>query len=293
MKNSKLLAAAAAALASAPGANAIAADAVATDDSLNLSIEGGLVVSDFSKSSDFSGFGSKLGEVEDADYDLGGYGAISIGKNFQDSPFDWKLSGSITEFMTNERNSYYNYGEYTLSETDDFDFQAVDFDLGNNFGDENVKGRVFAGIRALHSTDSATADQGVYYDIYSLDFEVGGEFLGVGPRVGLDMRVGGTVGLVGSVAAAAVFGRQTNDASISYDFLGLDYAEVNDTETDWDWVTDVSASAGISVRPSSDTELVVGYRVEQLTGTREASSDLTRDEDVLQHGPTLKLNVKF
>jgi len=165
-------------------------------------------------------------------------------------------------------------------------------DLGSTFSNETASGRVFAGVRILNAQDSATTGYGFYYNIYEADISADGNFLGAGPRVGMDVRVGGTVGLVGSVSAAAVFGRHSVTYGLNYDIALYD-AELSGTEVDWDWVTDVSASAGLSVRPSEDAELVVGYRVEQISDIRLGASDLGRDENVLEHGPMLKLNVKF
>lgn len=246
-----------------------------------VSVEGGAAFSNFSRDS-FDSEG-KLGLTPETD--VGGYGAISIGRKIEGTEFDWRIGASATQFLTNEASAF--AGPYALSIESDAGFQSVDFDIGSKIGGGMLDGRIFLGVRGLYEQDSAsTAVDKLGYLSGSIDGKH--EFLGAGPRIGADVRFGGTFGIVGSVSAAILYGVHNSQVSFDANYLGSAYSVPIASETDTDWVTDVSASAGASWRPSDATEFVVGYRAERLGSIKAMQTD-----DVMEHGPFLKLNVKF
>lgn len=120
------------------------------------------------------------------------------------------------------------------------------------------------------------------------------EFLGVGPRVGVDARYGGTWGVVGAVSGSAIYGRRKTSLSFEYQASYEDEQygpyEYGGSFSENDWLAEITASAGVSYKPNDGTEVIVGYRAQQLWNV---TSENFGEEDILIHGPFVGLKLKF
>ncbi|MDN2578994.1 Lpg1974 family pore-forming outer membrane protein [Aquibium sp. ELW1220] len=279
----------------AAGAAAIAAPAVASADdsypSLEIMTEGGLTLSDYSKAI------GKVGGPLDFGNDMGGYGAIAVGRAFDaSSPYDWRITGTVTQFLDNEESYGDNFigGIGTVSQSTSFGMQSVDFDIGRRVQRNNFEARFFAGVRGMH----LKLDQGSDFSASNGNYGVAvgkvgtTEFLGAGPRVGVEARLGGTWGVVGAVSGSAMYGQRKNGASIDYQIFDDLYqynVEYGESQNENDWLAEITGSAGVSFKPNDGTEVIVGYRGQQLwnvTGSGEG-------DDILIHGPFVGLKLKF
>ena len=264
------------------------APAVVDDNPWVVSVEGGAAISDFSKSGQNVGFGdsfSKLGVAPKND--VGAYGAISIGRKIEGTDYDWRIGVSTTQFLDNSTSAIAEYGA-----VGSFDsragFQSVDFDLGRHVSTGMLEARLFAGVRALYEKDSTSTGLSKL-GLVGESVDLSHSFMGVGPRIGADVRYGGTFALVGSVSAAEIFGQHKSEASFNVNYFGLNLFNlplVDETATDW--VTDVNASLGASWRPTVKTEISAGYRVERLGNIHGSQGD-----SLTSQGPFVKLDVKF
>lgn len=279
------------------GAMAEEAKTESVANPLTVTVVGGLVLSDFSQ----EGVGSltyandKLGEPEK---DVGGFGSISIGRAFDEgSPFDWRVSGSVTEFIANERSEesgYYIVG-YSADARDDADWQHFDMEIGRKLGDDNSNVRIGAGLRLTHLDRSSSTSYGESIYAYNETIEgfTSGEFMGAGPRASLEGRVGGTLGLEFAGSIAGVFGRETTSAGefLNYDTFFYELAPIGGetSEDDWKWLMTAEVSAGVSLKPSDSVSMSAGYRYEQISRL----DDTTLDDTVHSSGPYMKVEVKF
>ncbi len=285
--------AAALALAAIPTGSATAADPnnlraapqapIAAPNPFFVSLEGGAAFSDFSKQALFLTDG-KLG-ISPA-RDLGAYGAISIGRNIEGTAYDWRVSASATQFMPNEASAG-EFSYYGARVKNTSGFQAADIDFGRKFNSGALEARVFGGLRALHASSSSSAELSSY-GYYGYRAGADNRFLGFGPRIGADVRFGHDLGIVASVAAAALYGRHDSTESQGF-FVGPFSIGVSESGSRYDWVTDVSASLGVSYRPSKMTEFVAGYRGEKLFNIGSAQ----QQKNLTSHGPFVRANVKF
>ena len=279
------------------GAMAEEAKTEAVGNPLTVTVVGGLVLSDFSQEGmgsmlDYSG---KLGEPED---DIGGFGSISLGRAFgEGSPFDWRLTGSVTEFITNDRNveaGYYVVG-FSLGAQDDADWQHFDMEIGRAVGGENANLRIGAGLRLTHLDRSSVGSYGISEFVYSSEITAftQGEFLGGGPRASIEGRLGGTVGLEFAGSVAGVFGKETVSGGelLSYDVLSYELAPIGFevSSEDWNWLMTAEVSAGISIKPSDSVSVSAGYRYEQISKL----DDTLAEDTVHSSGPYMKMEVKF
>ena len=280
---------------------AFAADAKtvasANNNPLTITVVGGVVLSDFSQDNVFSNYSSyKLG-IE-TDKDIGGFGSISIGRAFEtNSPFDWRISGSITEFMANDRNeaiSYYGYG-YNEGLKDDSDWQHVDVEIGHTTKSGNAELRLGLGARMTHLTRSTSFAAGVSAYALELNERVDDkeEFFGGGPRASIEGRLGGTFALEFAASVSALFGDQKSSFGygVGYSYFNYDLPAfgVSATENDWRWLTDVDASVGVNFKPSDSFSLSAGYRYEQISNM----DTIIINNDISVSGPYVKLTSKF
>lgn len=309
---------ASAAVATVGQGQAQAADAAApaTDGNpLNVTIVGGLVLSDFSENSGTA----KLGYFSNTD-DIGGFGSISVGRAFEaGSPNDWRVTGEITEFLNNHQEysfsgtTYtslpilgYGYADYYIGQEadNDADWQHLDFEVGHTTSNGSLDMRIASGLQImnLRRSSGAQVDVALNYAYgntnYGLDANVSMrnnlKFLGGGPLLSVEGRAGGVVGLEFAGSVAAVFGQKTETMSYNitaeYDFTdNYDYSlSLGDTDSDWTWLYSAEVSAGISVRPSESVDISAGYRYERIDGVDSAM------EDALDaHGPYVKLKASF
>lgn len=265
---------------------------------LTVTVVGGLVMSDFTENglSEIDGYG--LEKLGDPGKDVGGFGAISMGRAFDEgSAFDWRVTGSVTEFIANERSSavgYYIVG-YSTDARDDADWQHFDMELGRTQGNEHSNLRIAAGLRLTHLDRSSSLDYGTTTFAYSQSIEAatGGEFLGGGPRLSMEGRVGGTVGLEFAGSVAGVFGKESLSVreELSYSVFAYELAPIGGEATgdDWKWLMTAEVSAGLSIKPSDSVSVSAGYRYEQISNL----DDSFAEDTVHSSGPYMKMEVKF
>ncbi len=295
MRASKIITASTAAAAALPAAGAQAADLlkaqplapmpVVAETPLFVSIEGGAAFSSFSKDSQLAGFSeSKLGQSPKRD--IGAFGSISVGRNIEATPYDWRVNAAATQFLAN--NIAGSYDSYTqIGSGNKAGFQTGDFEIGRTFNMDSVQVRVFGGVRALNEKSSSSASFDYGFGYFGADINLSQRFLGFGPRIGAEVRVGGALGLVGSVSAAYLYGRNQNTTSVGYSIIGYDF-NISQASSSMDWVTDVTASLAASYKPSEKTEIIAGYRGEKLFNINSA-----QQKDMTNHGPFVKVNTKF
>ncbi|WP_421852924.1 Lpg1974 family pore-forming outer membrane protein [Oricola sp.] len=285
----------------AAGAAVVAGPAVAAADdsypSLELAIEGGLTFSDYSDIA-----GGKVGNLFDTD--IGGYGAISIGRAFDaGSPYDWRLTGTITQFQDNIYSDFYDEGPYSSNGElgTGFGFQTIDFDIGRNaYVRDNVHTRIFGGIRGMHLRTKNEFDfskvGGPPPESYQFGKVGETEFLGAGPRIGGEFRAGDQWGIVGGLSGSAIYGRRTFTISSDYQgsYNGDSYGPYSygGSNSEYDWITELTASIGVSYKPNDSTEIVGGYRAQKLWNVvgDYGSSNLNNPT---VHGPYLQVKTKF
>ena len=262
----------------------------AAENPFFVSIEGGAAFSDFGKNSTAASIAqTKLGKSPQSS--VGPYGSISIGRKIEATAYDWRISASATQLLKNKEEG--SYGPYAIGTSNVAGFQSADFDIGRNMKSDLFEARVFAGVRALNASASEAASENAL-GYFGGSIGLTNRFLGVGPRVGADVRVGNELGLVASVSAAALYGKQTQEQSLGYTYFGynLGYGQA---DAKYDWVTDVAASLAASWKPSKSTEIAAGYRAEKLMNVNapQGGTQITQSKDVVSHGPFLKVGVKF
>lgn len=214
----------------------------------------------------------------------------------------------------------------------DFAFEALDFEVGYTPTlQEDLSIRLFAGIRALHYSSTGATSFGAGFASgfsYSAGFGSGSaghvsgfgvaaqlafdtEFFGVGPRVGVSAahRFAGTSwGLSGTVAGAALFGRQTYSVTNSFSsgfyssyynsggtggpvvsgssFSGSASSYTSAGSTD-KLVFDLQVKGGVDFYLDDKTALTFGYQAEQLFGVGMGEDSETNK---LVHGPFISLS---
>ena len=290
----------------AAGAAVVAGPAVAAADdsypSLELAIEGGLTFSDYSDVA-----GGKVGNL--FDNDIGGYGAISIGRAFDaGSPYDWRLTGTITQFADNSYSDFYSSGPYSSSAEfgTGFGFQTIDFDIGRNaYVRDNVHTRIFAGVRGMHL--NSTSDFGAskvgndgppgFTPTSRQGSKVGEvDFIGAGPRIGGEFRAGDQWGIVGGLSGSAIYGRRTftfrSEFQENYGADSYGPYSYSASNSEYDWITELTASIGVSYKPNDGMEIVGGYRAQKLWNVVGDYGPSNMDDPTI-HGPFLQLKTKF
>lgn len=258
-----------------------------------------------------------------------------------------KLLENTVGFTASSGSSYYSAlpgggfdsGFFEVSESitghADFSFETLDFEVGYTpvLADDNMSVRLFAGIRGLHFSStggtqfganfssgrsaSAGYGSGSFSSLETAWFEVHSnfktEFFGVGPRIGVSAahRFEGTNwGLSGTLAGAALFGRQTTSFSqgFSSGFFsgysassggsgsapagssissGSSFEGPTSSETTDKMVFDVQAKAGVDFYLDDKTALTFGYQAEQIFGVGSSGN---AESNKLVHGPFISLS---
>lgn len=280
------------------GAVAEEAKTESVGNPLTVTVVGGLVMSDFSEDGLSEGLGYGAEKLGDPGTDVGGFGAISMGRAFDEgSAFDWRVSGSVTEFIANERSAaagYYIVG-YGSEARDDADWQHFDMEIGRTQGNENSNIRIAAGLRLTHLDRSSSASYDANQLYYSQELEAftEGEFFGGGPRASIEGRIGGTVGLEFAGSVAGVFGKETVaiGEELTYGVLNYELAPIGGEASgdDWKWLMTAEVSAGLSLKPSESVSISAGYRYEQISRL----DDNIAEDTVHSSGPYMKMEVKF
>jgi hypothetical protein len=223
-------------------------------------------------------------------------------------------------------------GIFEIAGRGDFAFEALDFEVGYSpVLQDDLSVRLFAGIRALHyssrggiqfggsfasgSSFSAGFGSGFTSSFSEYGFAYNGafetEFFGAGPRVGISAahRFAGTNwGLSGTVAGAALFGRQTFRATQSYSadsyssyytssggvdsgatsgsYSGGSASSFSSTDSTDKLVFDLQVKGGVDFYLDDKTALTFGYQAEQLFGVGVGEDSETNK---LVHGPFISL----
>ena len=265
---------------------------VSSDNGYTVSVEGAMLMG---PGGSFDKTGSSVGVINLGN-ELGYDGAISIGKQI-DPAWDVRVGGGIMNLLHNSASEFVsgsNYGYAT-----DFSSQTVDLEAGYApHLDGNLRVRLSGGVRALHFMDSV--DKSGFSPgspPSSADIRLTNEFLGLGPRVGLDAstRFGDSnIGISGMVAGAAIFGQDRSEATASVTSGGSPFY-VTQSGADNHTVYDLEAALGLDYFIGDTAKVTLGYKVEQLWNVRGSlnSSSPTADGNQFLSGPFAKLEAKY
>ena len=247
--------------------------------------------------------------VQDHPGDAGYAGATTFGVQFNGG-WDATFGLSANEFVTNTASVQGNYnfgfsggsgsfsGTSTLKTTEKtvFGFETADAEIGfTPVMSDGFNVRLFGGVRVLHfhSSDefqttssftgngftiggSSIAESGTF----NFNSGISSDFLGAGPRVGISASKrfdGSNFGISGSLAAAAIFGQQTDTSSFSFSSSFSSSINGGPTSTRGSGssfssshtysktVFDLQAQVGVDYYLNDATKLTVGYQVEELT----------------------------
>lgn len=251
---------------------------------------------------------------------IGGYGSFSFGRNYQGNPnVDWRFSAAIFDFGTTSDSasaSQHVSGLFTsatntasITENDRFSFQTFDFDFGQKFTPGPIQVRAFAGLRVLHTDerfDTTVATTGLdkigflTFDTLATTMSAQGssEYLGAGPRVGLDFNTIGPWQLVGSVSAAFLEGyRQAQYTTTTLAALTASSSTTGTSLSDYraDWVGNLEAMLGVAWQFSPNAQFMVGYKVDQWYNIRNSFSfaGFANKQDVLTQTPFLRVTLRY
>jgi hypothetical protein len=303
------VAAVAAGAAVSVGSNAALADQMAgAEPEWFLSLEGGVLFAD--PAIDKVGEGSFPGltvDLDDFDQDLGYRGAAAFGKKFSDN-LDWRLGVAYSDFVKNHASLSFSgsgFGGTGSGITGDFggnanlNYLTGDLELGYNVrpGD-NFDLRVFGGLRVLNSRDS----QDKFGDLTIgsaggfIEQNTRSEFLGAGPRVGVDFssRLGeGPVGFSGMLATAVIFGELDTEVDTSITSGGATSGSsfsFHENET----IFNLEAAFGTDFHLTDNAVLTIGYRGEYWNEFRFSDDKVGGGADsMLSHGPFLRFTTEF
>lgn len=318
------VAAAGVGLGSLAGTPVVAQDVSATSYGANgepnplmWTIEGGAIFSQ--ASAQFSDGIETIGKLG-LDTDVGGYGAISVGR-FLEPDIDWRLTGRFGKFARNsssatDEDSFLNFDD--IFNDDDFEgvdeyegflntnreFATIDFDIGHHFEKPGLSGRAFVGLRGLYSRESlgkgvylaGSPEQGIEQE-FGLQGSYSSTFFGAGPRAGLELlfRDGDTpFGIAVDGSAAVLFGNTRERFRIAggecetVDQGEPDCEGGSDTFTrnEFDIVGNIAASIGVQFDVNENSSITVGVKGE--TWTHSLFSDSSA-----MYGPFVKAGVKF
>ena len=301
------LAAAATAAASAPGgASAADLDRIgqAFEDvaRTQISVEGGPVFSDgapagrgLQEYNDHEGkFGRVSNDVGDQD---GWYAKLTLERQFAPN-WDWRIAATVTRLAAAGKRWGPNEDGEAARLRSDLDFDTLDAEFGYRPGDAWPFGlRLFAGLRGLHAWDSLRyryAEDGAEYQ-----FRSSADTWGLGPRAGLDWLHryrDSRFGFVGSVSGAALFA--SSDITTRRDQTGEEpFRNADDRGRT---VFNLEGSFGAVWFISAESNLTLGYRAQKWWNIRNAQETDgggnvidARDDDVLVHGPFLKVDYRF
>jgi len=251
--------------------------------------------------------------VQDHPGDVGYAGAATFGVEFNGG-WDATFGLSANEFVTNTGSvtasssvsfSGISGGMSTVeahsveTEKTVFGFETADAEIGfTPVMTDGFNVRIFGGVRVLHfhSSDdfSGTGTESSSFTgggstfsrsaTETFDDNFSSDFLGAGPRIGISASKrfdGSNFGISGSLAAAAIFGQQT-DASSSSSSITFTSSFNGSTSTSAGphgshktsstyskTVFDLQAQAGIDYYLTDTSKLTVGYQIEELTNVGE------------------------
>ncbi|MEP7173345.1 MAG: Lpg1974 family pore-forming outer membrane protein [Aestuariivirga sp.] len=305
-----IAAAAAGAAVSVGSMPALADQAGVTEPDWFLSLEGSLLFADPAIDKLGSG-GPGPGiafDFNDFDKDLGYRGAAAFGKKFDDN-LDWRLGVAYSNFVKNNASlsitgipgSGSGSGSLLGTGEADFSYLTADLELGYNVrpGDD-FDLRVFGGLRFLNSRDS----QDKFGEFESggsggtIQFGADSEFIGVGPRAGLDFssRLGeGNFGFSGMIATAVLYGDLKQKFEANGSGLGSSFSGFSETLHENELLFNLEAAFGADFHLNENAVLTIGYRGEYWNDVRFSDKIGGSGEtpDTLSHGPFVRFIAKF
>lgn len=316
VSTSAVAAVAAGAAVSVGGNPALAADpTLGVEPDWFLSLEGGVIFADpaIDKAGDVGSISGFTINFDDFDRDVGGRGAAKFGKKFDDN-LDWRLGVAYSDFVKNHSSlnisgnvptgSGSGSGPAALFDVDGggaatFSYLTGDLELGYNVRpSDQFDLRVFGGLRVLNSRDTQDkfGDVTIGSSGGTLEQNVRSEFLGAGPRVGLDFSstLGDSpIGFSGMLASALLFGelKQKVDVSVT---SGGSTSGSSFTFHENETIFNLEAAFGADFHISENSVLTLGYRGEYWNDIR--FSDKTGEggtDDTLSHGPFLRFITEF
>lgn len=280
-------------------------EAPSVPDGFTISVEGGALFGVNTVAEDKLGSGLS-GGVTDIQDMLGYRGAISVGKQIDDS-WDLRVTAAVNQQLTS--SSYASAGSagsgFYASIDNSFNYQTMDFEVGYSPAlTDKMDVRLFAGLRGLHYSDSV--DKVGYEHAgpnkvgYGADTTA--EFLGVGPRIGVEgsTRLGDSMfGLSGMVAGSAIFGVSRTDGDVSFTYFsagsGGTFTVPTNAVEESGVVYDLEAALGLDLHIDDATTVTLGYRAEALYGVEHPTlyGSGGFDDTRFSHGPTIKLTGNF
>jgi hypothetical protein len=211
--------------------------------------------------------------------------ALTVGTVI-DEHWDARAGVAVNQGLTSTSYSsgYYSYssgsggsggtfysGYYNERLTTNFSYQTLDFEVGYTPTlDDKFQLRFFAGLRGLHYTDSLDKMGTGYSGGYTSGFHFthNEEFLGVGPRVGVEgsARFGESpFGVSGMLSAAAIHGLSNVHETAQFTSGGLSSPIYTNDRSEWKTVFDLEAALGVDYYLTDTSKFTVGVRAEQIT----------------------------
>jgi len=272
-----------------------------------------------------SGF-SGVSTLKDLPTDVGYNAAFSFGKKL-DGNWDIAFGASMNRMLENSGSlsfsgssgsggsgsgAHFSSFNGITTETTNFGFETGDFEVGfTPHLDNGLNVRLFGGIRALHfnngidkagigQTSGFSGSSSFNYQI-SGDESISSDFLGAGPRIGLSAAKrfdSSNFGLSGSLAGAAIFGRQTDTVKVLATATGSGAptggGSSSFSTTENKTVVDVQGSLGIDYYLDDASALTVGYQAEELFNVGPVfDSSSTQQTNKLVSGPFVKFTGSF
>jgi hypothetical protein len=327
------LVAAAAAAGVPAGDGALAQPLGPSPQTTTVTIEGGIAFSNYWRSTVPGGALSLLPPVTDPDktgsppvsngfnesrHNTGGYGSFSVGQTINPG-LDWRFSVAMFDFGTTRASGNasqdFSGGEEpftntaSITESNRFAFQTVDFDFGRTWSGGGFQFRAFGGLRGLYTIDRfnvAIATEGTdkvglltVLTTTTNESSIGSShFTGVGPRAGLDFSTCTPFGLVGSVSGAFLGGVRSSHfdrMTTVFDGTTTSITQIQLSDNKADWVGNLSGMIGASWQFAPTGQFVVGYKLDQWFNIRDsfAFAGFNNKQDVLVQTPFFKVILRY
>jgi hypothetical protein len=311
---SAVAAVAAGAAVSVGGTAALADQTQGVEPDWFLSLEGGVLFADpaIDKVGGVGGSGLPIDiDFNDFNTDFGYRGAAKFGKRFDDS-LDWRLGVAYSDFVKNHSSlsisgitsgsgSGSGSGSLDAEGSATFSYLTGDLELGYNVRpSDQFDLRVFGGLRILSSRDAQDKFGDFTITSGGGDFDIKGrsEFLGIGPRVGMDFSstLGDSgFGFSGMLATALIFG----DLKTKFEFTGTSggssISGFSDTSHENETIFNLEAAFGGDFHLSEKSVLTLGYRAEYFKDVRfsDKIGESGETPSTLSHGPFLRFTTEF
>ena len=226
--------------------------------------------------------------------DNGWGGSVELG--VKPAGMEYDFVGRFTYLRSSGSDSYsyfdlyYPYYDVDVEGDVEQTLMLADFEVGRELG---VGTRVHAGIRFAHY-DASLQAYGSYYSYYTGSVYSGifgdASFTGIGPRIGIDQRIGVTESLSIdlSAAGAAIYGKRKAEL-VGYSSAYI--PPLGGSISENTWVLNGEASAGLTYS-AGNASITGGYRVDFFSNI--ATDFGTGDSaNYFSHGPFLKATFKL